>query len=75
MAPTFPGGCVPVGKKFRAIHPNITLHVSHIHREENSIADTRAKLHIDNVWIGGCLEILHDKIYQDMNKDYFRSAK
>lgn len=40
--------------KFAVIRPSLQMLVTHSHREGNSIVDLLAKLHLHNIWIGGC---------------------
>lgn len=62
----------PAWRRYEESRRQVTLQVSHIHREGNAIADMLAKLHIDRVWIGGCPKFLIDKLFADMNTEYFR---
>lgn len=49
--------------KFATIRQNLNYSVTHIYRDGNSIADMLVKLHVQRVWIWGCPEFLHDKLY------------
>lgn len=60
--------------KFALILSSLSLTVSHIYREGNSVVDMLAKSHTHNTWIGGCLDFICDNLYTNMNKDYFHAA-
>lgn len=58
--------------EYEEVRNQISLQVSHIHREGNSIADLISKLHYDHVWVGGCSDFISSMLFSDMNSDYFR---